>query len=107
MPQGIPQGFIAPKDGVHTFKVEKVATEISRQFNKPQEVIQCSIIDAQDSESKSMRVFLPHDSKKWYDQFLEAGALLVNEETEEWEVRPGAIFRVVIQGGKVVQVFKL
>jgi len=104
MPQGIPQGFTPPADGVHVFAVRKVETQTD-SYGKLQEVVECAVDPVQGQEEKTARLFFPHQSKKWFDQGVSAG--IIGVSGEYWEVIPGSQCRVLVQNGKTVSLFKL
>jgi len=105
MPKGIPQGFKPLSDGVHIITVKEVVTA-KDSYQKPQEVVTCIKKDDNPTEpDQEIRLYFPHNSKKWFDQGVAAGIIEVSGEV--WNVIPGRQCRALVQGGKVVQIFAL
>jgi hypothetical protein len=97
----IPTPAAQLSDGAYLFKITSCVTNAGK-YGKQEELSLTILDDKGDDTTGHLKFWIGHDSVKAFDMCRKGGILLVDTESNEWQVKVNCIFNGIIQAGKIV-----
>ncbi len=96
----IPTPAAQLSDGSYLFRIVS-CVENAGKYGK-QEELALVVLDERGEDNGHLKFWISHESVKAFEMCRKGGILLVDTESQEWQVKVNCIFNGIVQAGKIV-----